>query len=70
VSVEDFVAVVRQVRADAVITVGEKRLPFPPRFDDSALRSAMPTVYATPLQEGIEQTIAGFERHLAEGRIS
>jgi hypothetical protein len=44
------------------VEVGQARLPFPEGFDDTALRRDAPTVYETPLQEGVRRTIEHLER--------
>lgn len=69
-SVEEFVAIVRELRPGAQITIGDARLPFPEGCDDAALRAAAPTLYETPLAEGIAETIAIFERALAAGLLA
>ena len=46
----------------AEIEVAENPLPFPAGFDDSALRASFDTVYETPLDEGIAETIAHIRR--------
>lgn len=69
-SVEQFVAIVRRLRPDAQITIADSALPFPDGFDDSALRAALPQVFATPLEDGIAETMAIFERALAAGRLA
>jgi nucleoside-diphosphate-sugar epimerase len=67
-SVEQIIAVIRQVKPDAPITSADAALPFPPGFDDTALRHAFPRVFSTPLADGIQQTIQQFEARLADGR--
>ncbi|MEQ8677322.1 MAG: NAD(P)-dependent oxidoreductase [Aggregatilineales bacterium] len=62
VTIDEVIALIKAVKPDAEITRTETILPFPEVFDDSALRAAVPTVYETPLAEGIAQTIAHFER--------
>lgn len=69
-SVEEFAAILRGLRPDAQITIGETRLPFPEGCDDAALRAAVPEVYETPLAEGIAETVAIFERGLASGLLA
>ncbi len=66
----EVVDIIRALRPDAPITYDDRPLPFPPGFDDTPLRQHFPTVYETPLRAGIEQTIAHFERCLADGRLT
>jgi hypothetical protein len=51
------------------ITCDPKPLPFPAGTDDSALRAVVGEVQDTPLAAGVAQTIALFQRALAEGKI-
>ena len=57
-----FVEVAKDVLPGAEIEVVENPLPFPAGFDDSALRASFDTVYETPLEEGIAETIAHIQR--------
>jgi hypothetical protein len=61
VTVEHFAEIARSLRPGAEITVGDRLLPFPTGFDDSALRAHATEVYQTPLEEGIAETLAHFE---------
>lgn len=65
----EIVSLIHQVRPSAQVTVEDKPLPFPIGFDDSALRVHFPTVYETPLADGIRQTIEHFEACIADGRL-
>ncbi len=69
-SVTRVIEIIHQLRPNVKITAAENHLPFPDSFDDTALKQHFTTVYDTPLEEGIRQTIEGFERALAEGKIS
>ena len=42
--------------------MADNPLPFPAGFDDSALRASFDTVYETPLEDGIAETIAHIQR--------
>ncbi len=53
---------IERLRPGVRVEVGEARLPFPEGFDDAALRRDAPTVYETPLQEGVRRTIEHLER--------
>lgn len=68
-SVDEVIALIQAVKPDAQITRTDARLPFPEACDDSALRAHVPTVYETPLAEGVRATIAAFEACLADGRL-
>ncbi|MCC6804250.1 MAG: NAD-dependent epimerase/dehydratase family protein [Anaerolineae bacterium] len=69
VSVETVADLIRRFRPQAAITVAEKRLPFPEGFDDSELRRHFPTVYDTPLEDGIRETLEQMGLRLADGRL-
>ena len=69
VTVEEVAHVIQQIRPESQITVGDKRLPFPERFDDTALHAHFDRVYHTPLVDGVRETIKRFEAALADGRI-
>ena len=58
--VDEFVSHIKTAIPQAKITRKETILPFPEGFDDSALRTAVSTVYETPLKQGISQTIEHF----------
>ncbi|MDE2635594.1 MAG: NAD(P)-dependent oxidoreductase [Chloroflexota bacterium] len=62
VTVADFVAAAKLVLPEAEIEVADNPLPFPAGFDDSALRASFDTVYETPLEEGVAETIAHIQR--------
>lgn len=49
------------------VTVGTTLLPFPAGFDGADLRAHFAQVYATPLDEGIRQTIQHFQRISSKG---
>jgi nucleoside-diphosphate-sugar epimerase len=68
--VVEVVEVIQRLRPNVKISMAETILPFPESFDGSALRQHFQNVYDTPLEEGIRQTIEGFERALADGRIT
>jgi len=55
---------------DAEIEVADKALPFPTGFDDTELRRHFATVYETPLDDGIRQTVEHFRMVLADGRLT
>ena len=61
-TVADFVEAARGVLPDAEIEVADDPLPFPAGFDDSALRASYDTVYETPLEAGIAETVAHIQR--------
>jgi len=57
-----FAEIARDALPGAEIEVVDDPLPFPAGFDDSALRASFDTVYETPLDEGIAETIAHIQR--------
>ena len=67
--IREVVEGIRAVRPDAQITMKETILPFPEGCDNSALRTAVPTVYETPLAEGIIATMQAFEERVAAGML-
>lgn len=68
--VETVADIIRRLRPGVEITVGDQQLPFPTGFDDTPLRQQFATVYETPLEVGIEQTLNRFERALREGLLA
>jgi hypothetical protein len=66
----EVVAAIEAIKPGSNITYDAATvLPFPQQFDDAALRADMGHVYDTPLQDGVAQTIAHFEKCLADGRL-
>ena len=70
IHMQQVVEMIRTVRPSAQVTFEDRQLPFPMGFDDTPLRQQFPTVYETPLLDGIRQTIEHFERCLADGRLN
>lgn len=70
VSIAQVVEAIMRARPDAAITFADKALPFPEGFDDQPLRQRASQVFATPLAEGVRETIRQFELRLADGRLS
>ncbi|MFN8447799.1 MAG: NAD(P)-dependent oxidoreductase [Anaerolineae bacterium] len=69
VSVETVADAIRRYRPQAEVTVAHRLLPFPEGFDDSELRRHFTTIYETPLDEGIRQTMEQIGVRLADGRL-
>ena len=63
-TVDQFVSHLKTILPDAQITQKEATLPFPTHCDGSAMKATIPTIYETPLADGIAQTIAHFQRVL------
>ena len=61
-SVERFVEIAKDALPGAEIDFADNPLPFPAGFDDSALRASFDRVYETPLETGIAETVAHFQR--------
>lgn len=61
-NVARFAELAKDALPAAEIEVVDNPLPFPAGFDDSALRASFDTVYETPLNEGIAETIAHIQR--------
>ena len=61
-NVARFAELAKAALPAAEIEVVDNPLPFPAGFDDSALRASFDTVYETPLEEGIAETIAHIQR--------
>ncbi len=64
-----IVELVSEICPGAQITCAADPLPFPAGFDDAPLRQAFSRVYATPLEEGVRETIDRFRALLRAGRI-
>lgn len=62
VAVETVAEIIMQACPDVTITVGERLLPFPEGCDPSPLYAAIDTVYETPLDTAIHDTVAHFGR--------
>jgi nucleoside-diphosphate-sugar epimerase len=65
VAVSEVAELIMQVKPGVKITVGDTILPFPEGCDPTELYNHFGNVYETPLDEGVRQTIAGFERSLS-----
>jgi nucleoside-diphosphate-sugar epimerase len=65
IGMDDFIALLDRVRpgAKTLITAQGPQVPVAYQMDDSQLRAHVPGISTTPLQEGIEKTIALFERN-------
>ncbi len=50
-------------------TWDEKPLPFPVGADDVALKATYDTIYQTPIEQGVKETIAAFKARVDDGRI-
>jgi nucleoside-diphosphate-sugar epimerase len=68
--VPQIIDLIKTIKPGADITFEDKPLPFPTGFDDTPLRQHVPVVYETPLEQGVAQTIAHFERCLSDGRLA
>lgn len=62
VAVSDVAALIMRIKPNVTITAGDEPLPFPDGCDPTELYRHYETVYETPLEEGIRDTIAAFER--------
>ncbi len=69
VSIDEIVAHIRRNRPQAQITYADNPLPFPAQLDNSHLRQRL-TVYETPLDKGIHQTMGMFADLAQRGQIS
>jgi nucleoside-diphosphate-sugar epimerase len=69
-TVESIVTHIRRVVPTAKVDVTGDRLPFPADFDDRPLRNLIGSWPATPLDQGIERSIATFRDLLKRGLIS
>lgn len=61
-TVAEFISHIQSVVPATQISQKEVVLPFPTGFDDSQLRKTVPTVFETPLAEGVAQSMAHFRR--------
>jgi nucleoside-diphosphate-sugar epimerase len=69
VSVEEIVTLIKRNRPQAQITHAANALPFPEQLDDSGLRQHL-KVYETPLEVGIQKTMAMFADLMQRGQIT
>jgi nucleoside-diphosphate-sugar epimerase len=71
VSLEVFHKALCEVAPEAqeLVGYGERQLAVHYNLDDSGLQREIGEIPATPLVEGIRQTLAMFRQHLAEGRL-
>jgi nucleoside-diphosphate-sugar epimerase len=64
-----LIEIIRSTCPEAQVTCSDAALPFPAGFDDTLLRESFNTVYATPLEDGVSQTIDQFRTLIAAGLI-
>jgi UDP-glucuronate 4-epimerase len=64
VAVSEVAKLIMQIKPGVKITVGDTLLPFPEGCDATELYNHFGNIYETPLEEGVRQTIEGFERTL------
>lgn len=62
VTISQVTQLIMQIKPGVRITCADAPLPFPDGCDPAELYKHFTEVYETPLEEGIQQTIAGFER--------
>ncbi|MFN3324290.1 MAG: NAD-dependent epimerase/dehydratase family protein [Bryobacteraceae bacterium] len=72
VEIGELIAMFERIRpgASKLITFAGPQVPVAYQMDDSLLRSLVPDVPKTPLEEGIAETIEGFERLRRENRLT
>lgn len=70
VAVADVAQMIEAAKPGVKVTTADKTLPFPAGFQGKKLERYAEHVYATPIEDGIRQTIAHFERALAGGLIT
>jgi len=70
VDMDRVVTLIKTHRPEARITVGGAPIPIPPSLDGAAIRSALPQLPRTPLEEGIRETVHQFQKLLDEGRLN
>jgi nucleoside-diphosphate-sugar epimerase len=61
VQVSEVVEIIRDLRPGARVTFKQNDLPFPAEFDTATFRRLIPTIFETPLREGIRETLELFE---------
>ncbi len=69
VDIVEVVSLIRKIKPNAQITQKDTPLPFPEAFDDAELRRHFGSVYETPLEDGVRQTIEHFEAAISDGRL-
>ncbi|MHB1570004.1 MAG: NAD-dependent epimerase/dehydratase family protein [Solirubrobacteraceae bacterium] len=72
VDMNDIVSAIESVEpsAEGLITYDETRLPFPEEVDATSLSGVIGSLRDTPVQEGVADTIARFQRLLLKGLVS
>ncbi|HVU11031.1 MAG TPA: SDR family oxidoreductase [Phototrophicaceae bacterium] len=58
----EIAQIIMRIKPDVQITVADSVLPFAEGCDGSAIRQAFAQVYDTPLEDGVRETIARFEK--------
>lgn len=69
VSVSRVVEIIRGVKPGSGVSHVERPLPFPEEFPAEDLKVYLPETRETPVEEGVRETIAHFERLLAQGKV-
>jgi nucleoside-diphosphate-sugar epimerase len=72
VEIGDFIRMLDELHPGAakLITANGPHVPIAYKMDDSALREKVPGMRKTPLREGLNRTLDGFERLRIEGKLS
>ena len=67
----EFIPLLEQVYPPArgQVTCADTQLPIAPELDDSAIGAEIGGIEKTPLRDGLQQTVALFERLRSEGRL-
>ena len=68
-TLEDGLAIVKELAPDAEVSCSGPEFPFPADLDESALRAFVPEYPSISLTEGVRDTFNGFAALKAEGRL-
>lgn len=68
--VSEVVAMINRAKPGVNITNDDRTLPFPEDFDGSVHKQHLGSVNETPVEDGVKETIAQFERLIAEGKLA
>ena len=69
VSVSDVAGIINQRASHELVTCSGPEIPIAPTMNDAAIRSVMPNLPSTPLEQGIEETMRRFAELRNRGRL-
>ncbi len=69
-TMENGLAILKQLAPDADVSAAGDRFPFPPDLDETPLRAHVPSYPTVSLQDGISDSFRAFQQLVKEGRLS